>query len=78
MSELPGGVLVLWWTALIVTVLFVVPVTLRFLHRTWLAARTIRRHTADTRVAAQAIQRKLAGIAALDAAAAAARRGRAQ
>jgi hypothetical protein len=66
MNEVPGSVFVLWWIALAVTVVVVVPITLRFLHRTWLAACTIRRYAADTRAAAEAIQRNLGAIGALD------------
>jgi hypothetical protein len=72
MNEVPTAVFVLWWTALVLTVLVIVPVTLRFLQRTWAAARTIHRYAVDTRVAAQGIAANVAAISALDEAVAAA------
>ena len=65
-------VLVLWWITLILTVILIVPITIRLLHRAFATARTIRRYAADTRAAAEGIARNVAGAAALDEAIAAA------
>ena len=72
MTTAPDAVLVLWWITLILTVVLIVPITVRLLQRTWAAARTIRRYAADTRAAADGIALNVAGTAALDEALAAA------
>jgi hypothetical protein len=66
MTAAPGAVLVLWWLALILTVVLIVPITVRLLHRTWAAARTIDRYAAGTRAAAEGIAANVAGAAALE------------
>lgn len=66
MSTVPGAVFVLWWITLVLTVVVIVPITIRFLQRTWHASRTISRYAVDTRKAAEGIARNAAGIAALE------------
>jgi hypothetical protein len=66
MTAAPGAVLVLWWITLILTVVLIVPLTVRFLHRTLAAARAIQRYAVDTRAAAEGIVANLGGAAALD------------
>lgn len=72
MNDVPDTVFVLWWVALVATIVVIVPVTLLLLHRGWNAARTIRRYTTDTRAAAEGIAANAAAIGALDEAVAAA------
>lgn len=66
------AVLVLWWIALALTVSAIVPIALWLLRRTYLAARDIRRFTAETLEAGLGIARHTAAIPALDATIAAA------
>lgn len=47
MTGVPGSVMVLWWGALVLTVLVVVPLAIYLLHRTWRAAREIQRYTEE-------------------------------
>lgn len=63
----PTPVLVLWWIALALTVLVIVPVVLRLLHRAWRAATEIRVYTAETLDAARGIAEHTGRIGALDA-----------
>lgn len=74
MSEVAGSVFVLWWIALAITAVLVVPVTLRFLQRTWRAARTIQGYAADTRKAAEDVAGNVGATGALDEIAAAVER----
>lgn len=62
------AVLVLWWIALVLTVLVIVPVALWLLHRARRAATDIRIFTAETLEAAEGIAGHTGEIAALDAA----------
>lgn len=59
-------VLVLWWIALVLTVLVIVPVALWLLHRAARAAFAIRRYADETRAAAEGIVANARAIAALD------------
>lgn len=60
------AVLALWWIALGLTVLVIVPLTIFLLHRLLVAARSIRRFTAETLEAGVGIAGHTAGITALD------------
>lgn len=59
-------VLVLWWIAVALTVVVIVPAALYLLHRTWRAARSIRRFTAETLAAGAGIAEHTAKVPALD------------
>jgi type II secretory pathway component PulF len=59
-------VLALWWIALVLTIVVIVPVALHLLHRTWRAARMIQRLTAETLEAGSGIASHTAAIPALD------------
>lgn len=59
-------VLTLWWIALVLTIVVIVPAALYLLHRTWRAARTIQRLTAETLEAGVGIAGHTAAIPALD------------
>lgn len=60
------AVLALWWVALALTVLVIVPVALYLLQRTYAAARSIRRFAAETLEAGGGIAAHTAKIPALD------------
>lgn len=64
--QAPTAVLVLWWIALALTVLLIVPLAVTLLARAYRAARSIRRFTAETLEAAQGIADHTAAIPALD------------
>lgn len=64
--EAPTAVLVLWWVALGLTVLVIVPLALYLLHRTWKAAHNIRRYTGETLEAGAGIARHTSSVPALD------------
>ena len=64
--EAPQAVLVLWWIALGLTVLVIVPLALVLLHRLWRAARNIQRYTAEALEAAAGIAANTALLPALD------------
>lgn len=64
--QAPTAVLVLWWIALGLTVLVIVPLAVTLLARALRAARSIRRFTADTLRAAGGIAEHTAAISALD------------
>lgn len=66
MEDLPRAAIVIWWTALALAYLVFVPLAVHLLHRTWRAARDIRRHAADGRVAVGGIAAGTASIPALD------------
>jgi ABC-type bacteriocin/lantibiotic exporter with double-glycine peptidase domain len=59
-------VLALWWIALVLTIIVIVPAALYLLHRTWRAARTIQRLTAETLEAGAGIAGHTAALPALD------------
>lgn len=64
--QAPAAVVVLWWVALGVTVLLVVPAALYLLHRAWRAARNIRRYTADALEAGRGIEANTRAVPALE------------
>lgn len=64
--EAPAAVLVLWWIALGLTVLVIVPTALILLHRTWRAARNIQRYSAEALEAGLGIAGNTALLTALD------------
>ena len=57
----------IWWAGLVLTLVLFVPLSVYLLHRTWLAARAIRRYAAETLAAAAGVARNTANIVALDA-----------
>lgn len=67
MSEAtPQAVYVLWWIALGITLVAVVPLAWYLLHRTWRAAREIQRYTAEALEAGLGIKANTGLIPALD------------
>lgn len=64
--DAPAAVLTLWWVTLGLTILVVVPVVVYLLHRTWEAARNIRRYTAEALEAAAGIVENAAAVGALE------------
>ena len=66
-AVMPRAVFTIWWLALIVTLVVFVPLSVYLLHRTWVAARTIKRYAADTLTAAAGIANNTQHIPALDA-----------
>lgn len=62
----PMLVQALWWFALGLTVVVIVPVALYLLHRTWKAARNIRRYTTEALEAGVGIVENTARVGALD------------
>ena len=63
---MPAAVYALWWTGLIVTLLLFVPISVYLLHRTWVAARSIRRYADEALKAAAGIAGNTQHIPALD------------
>lgn len=63
----PPAVFTIWWAGLIVTLVLFVPLAVYLLHRTWLAARSIRRYAAEALTAAAGIAGNTQHIPALDA-----------
>ena len=68
MSEpmMPHAVFTIWWTGLIVTLVIFVPLSVYLLHRTFVAARSIRRYADATLTAAAGIAGNTRHIPALD------------
>lgn len=64
--DAPAVVLTLWWVALGLTTLVVVPAAVYLLHRTWKAARNIRRYTAEALEAGAGIVENVAAVGALE------------
>lgn len=64
--DAPAAVLALWWIALGLTVLVIVPAAIYLLHRTWQAARNIRRYTAEALEAGGGIADNVTAVAALE------------
>lgn len=64
--QAPTAALALWWVALGLTLLVFVPIALYLLHRTWRAARNIRRYTAESLRAGAAIAAHTAQLGALE------------
>lgn len=59
-------VLVLWWVALGLTVVVIVPLAVYLLHQTWQAARNIRRYADGALEAGRGIAENAAAVGALD------------
>lgn len=64
--QAPTAVLVLWWIALGLTVLVIVPLAVTLLARAYRAARSIRHFTAETLQAARGVVDHTAAIPALE------------
>ena len=64
---MPAAVYTIWWVGLIVTLVVFVPLSVYLLHRTWIAARSIRRYAADALTAAAGIANNTQHVPALDA-----------
>lgn len=63
----PAAVFTIWWVGLVLTLVLFVPLSVYLLHRTWVAARAIRRYADETLQAAAGIAGNTANIVALDA-----------
>lgn len=64
---MPDAVYAIWWAGLILTLVVFVPLSVYLLHRTWLAARAIRRNADEALTAAAGIAGNTQQIPALDA-----------
>lgn len=64
--DAPSTVITLWWVALGLTVVVIVPAAVYLLHRTWKAARNIRRYTAEALEAGAGIAENAVAVAALE------------
>lgn len=62
----PKAVFVIWWAALIVAAVVVLPLAVYLLHRTWRAARNIRRYAAESLAAASGIAANTTHVQALE------------
>jgi len=56
----------IWWTAVVLTFVIFIPLSLYFLNRTWSAARGIQRYAAEALAAAAGIAGNTQHITALD------------
>lgn len=65
-ASMPSAVYALWWTGLIITLAVFVPLSVYLLHRTFVAARSIRRYADETLAAAAGIAGNTQHIPALD------------
>lgn len=63
---MPDAVYRIWWIGLIVTLAIFVPLAVYLLHRTYVAARSIRRYAAEALTAAVGIAGNTQHIPALD------------
>ena len=63
----PSAVYTIWWIGLVMTLVVFVPWAVYLLHRTFLAARSIERYTAEALTAAAGIVANTKNIAALNA-----------
>ncbi|MDQ6830686.1 MAG: hypothetical protein M3081_17640 [Gemmatimonadota bacterium] len=66
-NAMPGTVFTIWWIGLIVTLVIFVPLSVYLLHRTYIAARSIKQYAAETLKAAAGIAGNTQHIPALDA-----------
>lgn len=62
----PQAVFTIWWVGLILTLVLFVPLSVYYLHRTFVAARSIRRYAAEALTAAGGIAGNTKNIVALD------------
>lgn len=67
MTIIPAAVFVIWWIGLGLTLVVFVPLAVTLLHRTWVAAHSIRRYAAEALTAAAGIAGNTQHIPALDA-----------
>jgi len=67
MTTAPSAVYAIWAIGLAATLLIFTPLSVYLLHRTWRAARSIRRYAAEALMATQGIARNTAQLPALDA-----------
>ena len=63
---MPHAVYTIWWVGLIVTLVIFVPLSVFLLHRTYVAARSIRQYAAEALTAAAGIAGNTKYIPALD------------
>lgn len=63
---MPDAVHAIWRAGLIITLVVFVPLTVYLLHRTWVAARSIRRYADEALVAAAGIAGNTKHVPALD------------
>lgn len=63
---MPDAVYTIWWAGLLVTLIVFVPLSVHLLHRTYVAARSIRRYADETLTAAAGIAGNTQHIPALD------------
>ena len=63
---MPHAVFTLWWIGVIATLGLFVPLSVYLLHRTWVAARSIRRYADEALTAAAGIAGNTVHIPALD------------
>lgn len=64
---MPPAVYLLWWIGLVVTLVLFVPLSVYLLHRTYVAARSIRRYAEEALAAAAGIAGNTQHLPALDA-----------
>ncbi|GAC1415196.1 MAG: hypothetical protein NVSMB53_13630 [Gemmatimonadaceae bacterium] len=62
----PPGVFTIWWTGVILALVVFAPLSVYLLNRTWVAARSIRRYSAEALTAAAGIVGNTKAISALD------------
>lgn len=65
-ETIPPVVHTIWWIGVILTLAVFVPLAVYFLHRTWVAARSIRRYAAEALTAANGIAGNTQYIPALN------------
>ena len=65
-SMFPPAVYTLWWIALVLTLVLFVPMAVYYLHRTFMAALSIKRYSGDALTAAAGIAGNTQHITALD------------
>lgn len=63
---LPTAVYVIWWATLLIVTIVVVPLAIGLLHRTLLAAQSIRRYFAEMLAAATGVAENAGAIPALE------------
>lgn len=63
---MPHAVYTIWWSGLILTLVVFVPLAVYLLHRTWVAARSIRRYADEALAAAAGVAGNTQHIPALD------------
>lgn len=63
---MPAAVYTIWWVGLIVTLVVFVPLSVLLLHRTYVAAKSIRQYAAEALTAAAGIAGNTKYIPALD------------